>query len=148
MARRTEGTGDYELTLRFDPARMDVALKLAEPAGGPLANLLQYPDLGALSVTASLHGPRAAERIQVAARAGELRAEVQGSIDLNRESADLSYSLEAPAMTAASRALLAAYCPAGALAGTCHWPRRRMGDLRSIRCKIPGVQRSPRSAQT
>ncbi|MGB9330513.1 MAG: translocation/assembly module TamB domain-containing protein [Steroidobacteraceae bacterium] len=100
VARRTDGTGDYELTLRFDPARMDVALKLAEPAGGALANLLQYPDLGALSVTASLHGPRAAERIQIAARAGELRAEVQGSIDLNRESADLSYSLEAPAMTA------------------------------------------------
>jgi len=32
-ARRTDGEGgDYELTLRFDPARMDASLKLDEPA--------------------------------------------------------------------------------------------------------------------
>ena len=98
VARRTDGKGDYELRLSFDPSRMDATLKLEEPAGGPLANLLQYPDLGALSVLASLNGPRAAERIQLTARAGELRAAVQGSIDLTAKSANLAYSLDAPAM--------------------------------------------------
>jgi translocation and assembly module TamB len=100
VVRRTGGNGDYELRLSFDPARMDATLRLEEPAGGPLANLLQYPELGALSVMASLHGPRAAERIQLTARAGELRAGVQGSIDLIRRSANLDYRLDAPAMTA------------------------------------------------
>jgi translocation and assembly module TamB len=99
VARRTDGDGDYELRLSFDTARMDATVKLEEPAHGPLANLLQYPDLGALSVIASLSGPRAAERLQLTARAGELHAAAQGSIDLIAKSADLAYRLDAPAMT-------------------------------------------------
>jgi translocation and assembly module TamB len=90
VARRSDGNGAYELTLRFDPSRMDASLKLEEPASGPLENLLQYPGLGALSVTASLNGPRGAERLQLTARAGELRAQAQGTINLTRESADLA----------------------------------------------------------
>jgi translocation and assembly module TamB len=99
VARRTAGAGDYELRLSFDTARMDATVKLEEPAHGPLANLLRYPDLGALSVTASLSGPRAAERLQLTARAGELHAAAQGSIDLIAKSANLAYSFDAPAMT-------------------------------------------------
>lgn len=97
--RRTDGKGDYELTLRFDPARMDATLKLEEPAGGPLEGLMQYPGLGALSVRASLNGPRGAERIALTARAGDLRAQAQGTVDLNRQAADLEYGVDAPAMT-------------------------------------------------
>jgi translocation and assembly module TamB len=99
VARRTDGKGDYELRLRFDPSHMDARLKLEEPAGGPLENLLQYPGLGALSVVANLNGPRQAERVQLTAQAGSLRAEAQGSIDLTRKLADLTFSLEAAAMT-------------------------------------------------
>jgi translocation and assembly module TamB len=99
VARRTDGKGEYKLALRFDPSHMDASLKLEEPAGGPLESLLEYPGLGALSVVANLTGPRQAERIQVTAQAGSLRAQVQGSIDLIRESADLAYSLEGAAMT-------------------------------------------------
>jgi translocation and assembly module TamB len=99
-ARRIDGQeGDYELTLRFDPARMDARLKLEEPAGGALESLLAIPGLGDLSVAASLNGPRGAERIEFAARAGELRARAQGSVDLNHESAQLTWSVDAPAMT-------------------------------------------------
>jgi translocation and assembly module TamB len=98
-ARRTDGEGgDYELTLRFDPARMDASLKLDEPAGGALANLLHYPDLGALTVVANLSGQRSAEHVEVSARAGQLQAHAVGSLDLNRESADIAYSLNASAM--------------------------------------------------
>jgi translocation and assembly module TamB len=99
VARRTDGNGDYEVTLRFDPASMDATLKLEEPAGGPLENLLQYPGLGALSVTASLHGPRTAERLELTAQAGDLHAHAAGSLDLIHESADLDYRLVAAAMT-------------------------------------------------
>ncbi|HEY0767084.1 MAG TPA: translocation/assembly module TamB domain-containing protein [Steroidobacteraceae bacterium] len=100
-ARRTDDAhgGDYQLTLRFDPSRMDASLKIEEPAGGALENVLGYPGLGALSVVAQLSGPRSAERVQVTARAGALRAGVQGSIDLGAQSADLTYSLDAPTMT-------------------------------------------------
>jgi translocation and assembly module TamB len=98
-ARRTDGQGgDYELTLRFDPARMDASVKLDEPAGGALANLLHYPNLGALTLVANLSGQRSAEHVEVSARAGQLQAHAAGSLDLNHESADVAYSLNASAM--------------------------------------------------
>jgi len=98
-ARRTDGQGDYRIRLHSDASRVDAMLSLEEPAGGTLGNLLQLPDLGALSLEATLTGPRNAERLQVNARAGELRAQAQGSLDLNRRDADLVYRLEAPAMS-------------------------------------------------
>jgi translocation and assembly module TamB len=97
-ARRTDGKGDYALALSFDPSRMDATLKLEEPAGGTLENLLHYPGLGALSVNASLNGPRSAEDVQLIAKAGDLNARLQGKADLTQKSADLSYSIESPAM--------------------------------------------------
>jgi len=36
---RIDGDGEYELHLHFDEKRMDAALKLHEPAGGPLENI-------------------------------------------------------------------------------------------------------------
>jgi hypothetical protein len=53
-AHRIDGDGDYDLQLRFDRKRMDAALKLHEPAGGPLENILQLPGLGALAATVHL----------------------------------------------------------------------------------------------
>jgi translocation and assembly module TamB len=99
VARRIDGiTGDYELTLRFDPARMDAKLQLAEPAGGTLESLVGIPGLGALSLVATLAGPRGAERLDFAARAGQLQARAAGTLDLTRVSADLNWDLDAPAM--------------------------------------------------
>jgi translocation and assembly module TamB len=98
--RRTDGAGgDYELTVRFDPFDLEGSLKLEEPAGGALENLLQYPGLGAVAVVATLHGPRGGARLQLDARAGQLRADAQGTVDLTHEAADLAYRLNAPAMT-------------------------------------------------
>ena len=99
VARGTDGNGNYELAVSFDPSRMDATLNLEEPAGATLQNLLQYPGLGALSVRATLNGPRHAERIELIARAGDLDARVDGTVDLTRESADLAYRLESPTMT-------------------------------------------------
>ncbi|MDB6090601.1 MAG: hypothetical protein JWN85_3385 [Gammaproteobacteria bacterium] len=97
-AQRTGGSGDYELQLQFNAARMDATLKLQEPANGPLENLLKVPGLGALSVFAKVSGPRAAEDIQLTLDAGPLRGRAQGRINLVEASADLDYSLNAPEM--------------------------------------------------
>lgn len=99
VAHRSDGEGEYRLQLRFDPARMDAALELHEPASGPLENILQLPGLGVLSATLSLKGPRDAEHIEVELSAGELRARAAGTVDLLNSSGDLEYSLESSAMT-------------------------------------------------
>ncbi len=96
VVRRLDGNGDYEVQLAFDRTRMDGSLKLEEPAGGPLEHLAQLPGLGALEVTASLAGPRTAERIQLDGRAGGLHASVSGTLDLPGRSAVLAYSLASP----------------------------------------------------
>lgn len=99
VARRTNGAGDYELALRNVASRTTASLKLEEPAGGPIEHLTNLTGLGTVAVTASLDGPRNAERLQLLARAGELQATASGTIDLERRSADLLYSLQSAAMT-------------------------------------------------
>src|SRR5271165_1311144 len=88
MAHRIDSDGEYTLHLRFDPARMDAALQVHEPAGGPLENILGLPGLGALSADVSLQGMRNAERLHLTLSAGDLRASAEGSVDLRQYSAD------------------------------------------------------------
>ncbi len=97
-AHRTDGNGDYELALHFDRTQMDATLRLKEPASGPLEHLVQLPGLGALDVTASLQGPRTAERIDLRGRVGNLSAAAQGTVDLEGRSAELDYSLDSAAI--------------------------------------------------
>jgi len=98
-ARRLDGDGDYELHLHFDAQRMDAALKLHEPAGGPLENMLSLPGLGALEATLKLNGPRSAEQLELVLQAGALRGHAEGSFNLNELSADLAFAFEAAAMS-------------------------------------------------
>ena len=97
-AHRIDGDGNYELHLRFDTKRMDAALNLHEPAGGPLENMLQLPGLGALAATVNLNGPLAAERLEVSVDAGAFRGRAQGSLDLRDLSADLAVDVDSPAV--------------------------------------------------
>jgi translocation and assembly module TamB len=92
----SDGSGDYALNLRFDPKRMDGTLIVHEPASGPLENILQVPGLGALSANVSVAGPHNAEQIHLELSAGELKAQVRGSVDLSTGSAALDYSVTAP----------------------------------------------------
>src|SRR5258708_8558318 len=78
---------------------MGGSLVVHEPASGPLENLLSLPGLGARSATMTLRGRRDAARVDVALRAGDLQARAHGNVDLPRASADLEYSVEAPAMS-------------------------------------------------
>jgi translocation and assembly module TamB len=99
VAHRTDSDGEYSLHLRFDPQRMDASLVLHEPASGPLENILKLPGLGALSATVRLNGPHRAERVEMVLDAGDLHARAEGNVDLVRRSADVEYSLEAPALS-------------------------------------------------
>jgi len=98
-ARRTGGNGNYAARLKFDPARMDATLEVHEPANGPLENLIKVPGLGELALLARLSGPRNALKVELTVDAGPLRSRAQGTINLVQGSADLDYSLAAPAMT-------------------------------------------------
>ncbi|HMI75233.1 MAG TPA: translocation/assembly module TamB domain-containing protein, partial [Steroidobacteraceae bacterium] len=98
-ARRIDGDGEYELHLHFDEKRMDASLKLHEPAGGPLENILSLPGLGALQAAVKLNGPRSAEQVEISLLAGELRGHAEGSLNLSELSADLGFSFEAAAMS-------------------------------------------------
>jgi translocation and assembly module TamB len=98
-AHRTNGTGDYDVAVRIVHSRTTARLHLAEPAGGPLEHLVNLPDLGALSVAASLEGPRDAQRLALDVHAGQLSALASGTIDLASRSAVLSYSADSPAMS-------------------------------------------------
>ena len=98
-ARRMDGDGQYELHLHFDAQRMDAALKVHEPANGPLENILSLPGLGALDATLNLSGPRAAERLELSLQAGELKGHAEGSLNVNDLSADLAFAFESAAMS-------------------------------------------------
>ena len=98
-ARRIDGDGQYELHLHFDKMRMDAALKLHEPASGPLENILSLPGLGALEATLNLNGPRSAEQLELALQAGDLKGHAAGSLNLSDLSADVGFSFEAGAMS-------------------------------------------------
>jgi len=98
-ARRIDGDGQYELHLHFDAQRMDGALKLHEPADGPLENILSLPGLGALEATLNLAGPRSAERLDLSLQAGELKGHAEGSLNLNELSADLAFAFESAAVS-------------------------------------------------
>src|SRR6267154_1508341 len=98
-AHRIDGDGDYQLQLRFDPKRMDAALTLHEPAGGPLENLLQLPGLGALAASVNLTGPREAERVELSIDAGAFRGRAQGNLNVTDLSADLDFAFDSPALS-------------------------------------------------
>ena len=92
-------SGDYTLHVQFDPKRMDALLKLNEPAGGPLENLLQLPGLGALAATVNLSGARSAERLDVSIDAGALHGSAHGDANVNELSGDLEFAFQAAAMS-------------------------------------------------
>ncbi|HUA22763.1 MAG TPA: translocation/assembly module TamB domain-containing protein [Steroidobacteraceae bacterium] len=99
VARRTNGRGDYEVTLGLGRSGMNAGLKLEEPAGGPLEHLLNLPGLGTLSVVAKVHGPQNAEHLLLDAHVGQLSANAAGTVDLVTRAAELSYSVASPSMS-------------------------------------------------
>ena len=142
-ARRLDGEGEYTLHLKLDPKRMDATLAVHEPAGGPLENLLSLPGLGALSATATVQGPRNAERVDVVLDAGPLHADVRGSVDLTHQSADVEYSLKSAAMAPRPDVAWAEVALTGNWHGTFTAPTAD-GRLEVHGLKILGLTQIPR----
>jgi translocation and assembly module TamB len=98
VLKRLDAAGRCRLAGRFSPAALALELAVTEPPRGLVANLAGLPDLGALAITARLHGPPAAARTRLAIDAGALRLRAAGTLDLVRDRADLDLSGTAPAM--------------------------------------------------
>lgn len=96
--QRLNGAGSYHLDLRFDARQLDASLRVQEPAGGPLENILGLPGLGALAARLDLHGPRRAARFDAVIDAGELAVRANGQLDLAAEAIDLRYGVHSPAL--------------------------------------------------
>jgi translocation and assembly module TamB len=93
------GSSAYRLSLQSSEAHVQGRLDLQENANGPLTNLIGLPGLGALSVHLDVLGPANALATALDARAGPMRAQAHGTLDLTAVAATLSMSIEAPAMT-------------------------------------------------
>jgi len=98
---RIDSPGTYRAGGRIGPDSLQATLDAAEPPGGLASAVAKLPYLGALTLHASLDGPRSAEATVLALQAGELRADAHGTLDLTNRSADIELSATAPAMTPA-----------------------------------------------
>ena len=136
-AHRIGGDGDYQLQLRFDPQRMDAALNLHEPAGGPLENLLQLPGLGALAASVNLTGPRAAERLELSVDAGASRGRAHGTFNLNDLSTDLDFAFDSPALAPRPDLAWERASVHGHWHGSIRAPRAD-GHIEAVRLRLPG----------
>ncbi len=96
---RLDGQGSYRLDGHVDARAIGAVLDASEPAGGLVAGLAKLPALGALAVHGTIAGPRSAERTDLTATAGPLRAGAHGTIDLVRRSTALDVDVASPAMT-------------------------------------------------
>lgn len=89
----------YLVTADIRPRTIGVQMDVEEQANGPLANVLQLPGLGALSVHLLMEGPRRALKTRLDARAGLMSASASGTLDLPARAAELTASIQGSAMS-------------------------------------------------
>lgn len=95
---RLDSAGSYKLSGVVGRDGITARVAVAEPARGLVSGLAGLPDLGPLTVSASLDGPHNAEAARFAIAAGPLEAGGHGKIDLIGKSADFDLSAAAPHM--------------------------------------------------
>jgi translocation and assembly module TamB len=98
LVRRVDGAGSYHVAGSIDANSLKAEITADEPAHGLASAVAQLPDLGALSLRATLAGPWTAAVTHVAISAGELRAGADGKINIDGKAADLDVTATAPAM--------------------------------------------------
>ena len=98
---RTDSPGRYALQAAMTNATITARLSAQEPAKGLASMAAHLPDLGAISLDATLTGPWTASALNLALAAGQLRATAAGTLDLPAKSANLAVTANAPAMTLA-----------------------------------------------
>ncbi|MEA2740563.1 MAG: translocation and assembly module TamB, partial [Acetobacteraceae bacterium] len=100
--QRVDSPGHYVLNGRVSQDAIVATLKANEPAKGLISGVAHLPDLGAISIEASVNGPRDAMGTQVGITAGQLTASASGTVDLEHEAAALAIKAQAPAMAPAA----------------------------------------------
>jgi translocation and assembly module TamB len=98
-AKRLDGDGSYRLSGSRSANALAAQINIAEPAHGLVSTFARLPDLGALSMSASLDGPRNDEALRIRMTAGPLEAAASGRIDLAGRSINLDFTVVAPAMS-------------------------------------------------
>ncbi len=98
-AQQIDGGGRYQVDAQVDAARLHVSVQANEPTQGPIGDLAGLSALGGASISAALDGPWSAVATRIAATAGPMHANVQGTLDLAGSAADVTATITAPAMT-------------------------------------------------
>jgi translocation and assembly module TamB len=101
-ARRLDSPGHYAVAGTVTSHDIQATLKADEPPKGLISSLASLPELGAISIQASVNGPRNSLGSQLGITAGQLTAAASGTVDLEHEAADLTIKAQAPAMTPAA----------------------------------------------
>ena len=98
---RLDGPGSYEVHGTIDPSHLAARLAVSEPAQGLIAQVAHLPNLGPITLNASVDGPRTAEATKLQLAAGPLTAAADGTINLQGQYVALDVSANAPAMNPA-----------------------------------------------
>lgn len=98
---RRDAAGRYRIEARFDRARLAAQVAATEPAQGLLSRLAGVPEIGPLTLTASVTGPRRAAQVDLHLAAGPLQVAGRGTIDLIGQRIDVDVTAHAPAMAPA-----------------------------------------------
>ncbi len=96
---RLDSPGTYHLSGTIDANAIAARITASEPPGGFAGSLAHLPDLGGLTLDASVDGPRSAETTKLALSAGPLRLGAAGLIDLQGHTLTLQVTGSAPAMS-------------------------------------------------
>ncbi len=100
-ANRLDSPGRYIVDGEVTPDAIRATVKADEPAKGLISAIAKLPDLGAVTIDASVNGPRDRLDTNVAVAAGHLTASAAGTVDLQHEAADVAVKARAPAMSPA-----------------------------------------------
>jgi translocation and assembly module TamB len=99
---RLDSPGHYAINGHVTPTAIQATVTADEPANGLISDIAHLPDLGAISLQASVNGPKDALTTQAAITAGLLKASASGTVDLTHQAADLAVKATAPAMAPAT----------------------------------------------
>ena len=100
-ANRLDSPGRYTVRGEVTPATIQATIKADEPAKGLISEVAHLPNLGAITIQASVNGPREALDTKIGITAGQLTASATGTVDLEHEAADMAVKAQAPAMSPA-----------------------------------------------
>lgn len=96
--KRLDGEGKYTLEGNLKDTKVHARLSVQESAQGLIASYADFQGLDGLSAEATVEGPLSALQTRLTLTLGPLQAGVQGELDLEHDSADVTVNAKAPAM--------------------------------------------------